>query len=91
VKSIDKAIAHSINDETRLRLEADRSEIQFLQGEGFLVRSRALGGTWLMNLRDDKMLLDQVDPKTRIRLVQARRQALCGHLDLALASLDGTN
>ena len=35
LKSIDQAIAHSANDETRLRLKAERSEIQFLQGEGF--------------------------------------------------------
>ena len=33
--SIEKAIAHSTDKDIRLRLEAERSEIQFLQGEDF--------------------------------------------------------
>lgn len=37
----------------------------------------------------DELLLGQVEPKTRLRLVDARRKAFGGHIDLALASLTG--
>ena len=43
-----------------------------------------------MNSFTDKLLLDQVEPTTRLRLVEARRKAFGGHVDLALASLSGT-